>query len=402
MRPFVSILACALLACPSALVAQEQLPRSLSFDTRYVTQPYSNEAVAQFGIEILDLAVTPAELVTVGGSGGHLLRGILVMTSTGLLSRAYKLSFHEFGHGTRGAAWGFHPYFGYGGVPLNPNPAELDDDFFSYFAGSLWERGGYTYLPAGDTLFSPPGQAELDAAGFTMVWKAAGINNEMLISEKLEDRIRRGGAHAGMLTSWAFSKIAPDRYGNAHRIGDVDSVLDWYDDQGFEIERGDLRSGAIVATLASASTYELVYRTGRVLAGDPIRYRAWAPFGVELPNVSFYLTSSGISYKVSSGYRLGRWRFPVKVERVFRGHRRTEYTVGGEWAPGPYHFGTRVTIGEHTAGAAFVDRLVAERFLVAGGYTLYDSRNLLGERMIPSIESGPRYNDFFLRVGVVY
>lgn len=402
MRPFASALACALLACPSALTAQDQLPRTLSFDTRYVFETYSNDAVAHFGIEALDLAVLPAEAITIGGSGGNLMRGILMLTSTGLLSRAYKLSFHEFGHGTRAAAWGFHPYFGYGRAPVDPDLTELDDDFFSFFVGSLWERGGYTYLPNGDELFAPPSDAELDAAGFELFWRAGGINNEMLISERLEDRIRRGGGQAGMLTTWVFSKIAPDRYGNAHRIGDVDAVLDWYDAKGYEIERGDLRHGAVVATLASASTYELVYRTARVLAGDPIRYRAWAPFGIELPNVSFYMTTSGLTYRVSTGYRRGRWRFPVKVERVSRGDRRTELTLGSEWSPGPYRFGTRVTIGEHVGGAFSVDRRVGERFLVAGGYTLYDARNLLGERMIPSVESGPRHHDLFLRVGVVY
>jgi hypothetical protein len=92
----------------------------------------------------------------------------------------------------------------------------------------------------------------------------------------------------------------------------------------------------------------------------------------------------------------------VAVERVFKGDARTELTVGAEWGPGPYYIGTRVTLGERVGAAFSVRRLVADRFLVSGGYTLYDSHNLFGERMIPSLESGSRYHDVFLRVGVVY
>ena len=37
--------------------------RTLSFDSRYVIQGYSNKAVGQFGIELFNLATLPANLI---------------------------------------------------------------------------------------------------------------------------------------------------------------------------------------------------------------------------------------------------------------------------------------------------------------------------------------------------
>ncbi len=398
----------ALLVSPTFVGAQSTASRSLSFDTRYAIDTYSNAAFAGFGIEALDLAAAPAEAITLEGSGGNIARALVLAVGTDFVSRAYKLSYHEFGHGTRAAAAGFRPHFGYGEAPP---PAELDEilaagglheDFFSYFFGSFFRGGGYTYLPAGDVLFPPAPDAALDATGWSMVWRAGGLNNDMFFAQRLEDRIRAGGGHAGMLSSWFRSKISAARYANGKRIGDVDAVLDWYDAQGLELEQADLRKGSVISLMFSATSYELIYRFARVFAGDPIRYQGWAPYGVELPNVSFYMNAAGLSYQLSTGYRRGRWRIPVAVERVFHGRTRTEFTVGGEWGPGPYHFGTRVTVGERLGAAISVDRRFGDRFLVSGGYALYDTRNLFGERMIPSLESGPRYHDVFVRLGLVY
>lgn len=380
----------------------------MSFDTRYALTPYSNELFANFGIEALDLAAAPAEAITVRGTGGDIMRGIALGVATDFVARAYKLAYHEFGHGTRAASFGFRPYFGHGALPTIAEADQtlasggLDDDFFGYFLGSFYQGGGYTYLPDANVLFAPADDAELEASGFDLIWNAGGLNNEMLITERLEDRIRRGGGHAGMLSSWARGKITATIYGRGKRIGDVNAILDWYDLQGHDFEQGDLRQGSMVSLLFSATTYELLYRFGRVFGGDPIRYEPWAPFGIELPNVGFFLTTSGLSYRVSSGYRRGRWRFPVAVERVFDGDTRMEYTLGGEWGPGPYYLAASLTVGEQIGVALSVDRRVGDRLLVSGGYTLYDARNLSGERLIPSLESGPRYHDLFLRLGVVY
>lgn len=398
----------ALLACPGALSAQAAAPRALSFDTRYVVGTYSNEAWADFGLEALDLVTWPAEAITLQGGGGNLMRGILLVAGTDFLARTFKLSYHEFGHGTRAAAVGFRPFFGYG---ESPTRAELDeirasgglrDDFLSYFLGSFFETAGYTALPDGEVLFTPLEDSALAASGWDLTWRAAGLNNEMFLTERLEQRLQRGGAHAGMLSTWVRGKISTIRYAGGKRIGDVEAILGWYGERGYDVEREDLHRAGFISLLLSTTTYELVYRTGRVLAGDPIRYEPWAPYGIELPNIGFYMTTAGVSYRVNAGYRRGRWRFPVAVEHVMKGLARTEVSLGGEWGPAPYYLATRLTLGEQVEAAASVNRLIRDRFLVSAGYTLYDTRNLHGERMIPSLESGPRYHDVFLRVGVVY
>ena len=41
-------------------------------------------------------------------------------------------------------------------------------------------------------------------------------------------------------------------------------------------------------------------------------------------------------------------------------------------------------------------------FMISGGYSLYDERNLHGERLIPSLEHGSVYHEFNLRVSLLY
>ena len=366
------VLACVLLAGPAPLRGQFQAQRVLSFDSRYALSTYSNDAFGRFGIEALDLAAYPAEAITLEGSGGNLLRGIALAVGTDFVARAYKLSYHEFGHGTRAAAAGFRPHFGFGAAPSDAEVSELlasgslHGTFFGLFFGSFFRQSGYTFLPADDFLFTPPGPAELDASGWNLVWIAGGLNNEMLITERVEERLRRGGGHAGMLSSWLRGKVSTIRYAGGNRTGDVESILGWYQDKGYEIERRDLHQASYVSVLLSPTTYELLYRFGRVLDGDSIRFRPWAPYGVELPSISFYMNAAGLSYRVTAGYQLGRWRFPLAVERVYNGSERTEVTVGGEWDLAHTYVGARVTVGEQLGAAVSVDRRVGDRFVVSG------------------------------------
>ncbi len=60
---FILIIAYPMLNTESILAQSLPSQRTLSFDSRYVIQGYSNKAVGQFGIELVNLATLPADLI---------------------------------------------------------------------------------------------------------------------------------------------------------------------------------------------------------------------------------------------------------------------------------------------------------------------------------------------------
>jgi len=136
--------------------------------------------------------------------------------------------------------------------------------------------------------------------------------------------------------------------------------------------------------------------------GQEARYRDWAPGGIELPTTSFFMNRDGLSYRVRVGYRRGGWRFPVAVERLYKGRTRTEASVGLEHSDERMEAGAEITLGKQLGLSVRVAYELRGRVSLTGGYALYDRRNLRGERLIPSLEHGPRYQNLFVGLRLSY
>jgi hypothetical protein len=388
------------------------LPRTLSFDSRYVVRTYSNAAFAEFGIEFLELTSVAIDVVPAGNRFANIGRGLLAMVVPGIAGQAFGLSYHEFGHGTRAAAAGYRPRFGLGSISTEAEVeaalarGDLHESFFGYFANSFFEGSGYSLADPDAVLFAPLTEQELTETRWRVLMTTGGLNNEMLFAERIEDQIYRGGGHVGLIGAYVNGKVSAGQYAGGGVFSDVGNAVAQYRALGFDIGESDIDNASTLSFFLSTEGYELIYRLVRVFMGDPLRYQPWTWSGIEPLNTSFFMTRAGLSYRFRSGYRTGPWRFPVAVERVFNGDGRTELSIGGEWTGeltgAPVALRGEITVGQQLGGMVRAERRFGERFLIGGGYALYDSRNLRGERLIPSLESGPRYHDLFLRVGVVY
>ena len=175
-----------------------------------------------------------------------------------------------------------------------------------------------------------------------------------------------------------------------------------YEAGGLDIDQDKIDTSSQTAFYLSGMSYQLFYQTIRVFLGKSFRFRPWEARGVQMPSTAFYMTRSGLSYKFSSGYRWGSWRFPFAVERVFEGASRTEFSLGGENNAERLGYGFNVVLGKQLEIELEGRYRLDDRIVLAGGYALYDVRNLHGERLIPSLEHGARFHEFYVRGSLVY
>jgi hypothetical protein len=419
-----SLLTIVLLILSAENILAQSLPnqRTLSLDSRYVIPGYSNRAVGQFGIEIINLATLPADLIIRSDStttkskkiflfyDSHQLRnvgnGLILFIGSAFLSNSFTFSYHEFGHGTRSAAVGLQTWYShqvitsqadYQGVLSGSIKSYVN--FFPFYISSLFNQSGSSII--GDTLFSPLTK-ELDN-GWDGVMLTGGLNNEMLFTEYIEDELYRRGGHIGFLIPYISGKIAALSYGTGYGdFNDVTNIINYYQGRGFDIDSDKINNGNKVSLFTSTLSYQFVYQFFRMLSGKSSRFYPWKFRGLELPNSLFYMNRDGLSYQIRSGYNLGEWRFPFAVEHVYEGKKRTEISFGAEKQFDKLTTTFEATVGKRLEFAIDVSYRQNEWFMISGGYELYDKRNLHGERLIPRMEHGPVNHQLYLKASLIY
>lgn len=386
---------------PFVLAQPSYAPRTLSLDSRYFLQSYSNKAIGHFGIEMIQLGSFPASLLFQSDSASENGDGFLFYDSRQLrnigegfslligstsLSLGFHLAYHEFGHGTRFAAIGFSPVYGHG------TGSNVHRNFFSYYLSSLFDLSGWTFYDG--RLFSVAGVDHWDG-----LVSAAGVNNTMIFTEMIEDEIYRHGGHIGFATSYVLGKLSATGSGPA---GDIRNVIADYRGRGFRIDRSAITRASVMSFFLSALTYQFGYQFIKLFIGERTYFHAWEFGGVQLPNTEFYMTRAGLSYKVRSGYSYESWRFPIAVEHVVEGSKRTEVSLGAEKTLNRVSAITGVVVGQAVEFDLELSYRLDECILLSAGYTLYDVNNLHGERLIPSLEHGSKYHEAFVRISLLY
>ena len=421
----ILIIAYLMLNTESILAQSLTSQRTLSFDSRYVIQGYSNKAVGQFGIELFNLATLPADLIVKPDTSltkgdkkflfydsnqlRNIANGLLLFAGSIFLKDSFQFMYHEYGHGTRLAALGFKPFYGHSDFAneadqqaILSGDVKLYDNIFDLYFSSLFDVTGFTIVIEGETLFSPL-YNELNKSGWAGLVSMSGLNNEMLFSEFIEDEMHRNGGHIGFLLPYINGKIAVLNYPAGLGVfNDVTNIISYYKGRGYNIDNDKISKGDKVSLFTSTLSYQLVYQFLNMLSGNSSRFHPWEFRGVELPNTLFYMNRSGLSYKVRSGYRSGAWRFPFALEYVFEGEKRTEFTFGAEKQFDKLTTAFEAIIGKRLEFAIDVSYRQNKWFIISGGYALYDQRNLHGERLIPSLEHGSAYHDFYLRASLTY
>jgi len=396
--------------------------RTLSLDSRYFIQGYSNRAVGQFGIEIINLASLSADLIIRSDStttknkkiflfyDSHQLRnvgnGLVLFIGSAFLSSSFTFSYHEFGHSTRSAAVGLQVWYSHQVITSEADyqgvlsgSIKSYDNFFPFYFSSLFNQSGSTII--GDTLFSPLTE-ELDN-GWDGVLLTGGLNNEMLFTKYIENELYRRGGHIGFLIPYISGKIAVLNYGTGYGdFNDVTNIITYYQGRGFDIDSDKINNGNKVSLFTSSLSYQFVYQFFRMLSGKSSRFDPWEFRGLELPNSLFYMNRSGLSYQIRTGYKLGEWRFPFAVEHVYEGEKRTEFSFGAEKQFDKLTTTFESIVGKRLEFAMDVSYRQNEWFMISGGYSLHDKRNLHGERLISSMEHGAVNHQLNLIASLVY
>ena len=131
-----------------ALAQEVELTRIFSLDPRYFVGMPSSRAIGQFGLDMANLAVLPADLIGPGSRLRNAARGLTALVLGSFVGDAFTLAYHELGHGSRNSAIGFRALYGFGtlrspeDVTAAISSGETHDNFFSYYFGTFANSGG--------------------------------------------------------------------------------------------------------------------------------------------------------------------------------------------------------------------------------------------------------------------
>ncbi len=403
----------------------QQSGRTITLDSRYFIQGYSNRAVAQVGLELTEattlipqLIYKPDSIVSKDLSEKKLFyskkqwryvgRGLSQFVGSIFLLQPFQFAYHEYGHGTRTAAIGYKPFYGHGSVGSVDDirtafrNGELFETFHGLYLGSLFETGGYTAALPSETLF-PPMLDEIEENGWDLVIAGGGFNNEMYFSERIERQVQQYGGHVGYLIPYLNSKLSAQQYATGGGFfNDLNNIATYYQGQGYDISTDDLKNGSLTSMLASTMSYQVVFSMVKVLMGQPNDFQALSFKGVELPNTSFYMNREGLSYKFTTAYKTGNWSFPIALERVVKGDTRNEWTLGVGRRANAWAATVRSTVGKKFGLTSEVQYFPKDWLAITGGYALYQAENLRGQRLTPSLENGNAFHDVYVMVSVRY
>ncbi len=198
--------------------------RSLSLDSRFFFNGYSNEAIGRFGIEMIHLGSLPASILFPHDATRrdtenvflwydaqqlrNVAESVVLLLGSGFFSVFVQIPFHEFGHGTRSAAAGLKPYYGFEG-PVGLSGGTLYSTFFTFYLANLL-RLSNAFTTATEALYLPrSGEWDRD---WSAVVSMGGMNNSMFFSELIEDEMLRFGGHIGFAPTYLYGKLSAALY----------------------------------------------------------------------------------------------------------------------------------------------------------------------------------------------
>ncbi|KAB8029720.1 hypothetical protein [Fluviispira multicolorata] len=217
-------------------------------------------------------------------------------------------SFHEFGHATRDRRYGFNDIY------YRPNDSSKTvTSFFSMF----FERFA-TPFDGASTGAPNRGTAD-DEADFVI--SAGGMNNEILLSKLIAERIHERGGSVPDLSYYLNSKLGPYGYSTSDsKTGDPERLVSGYSRLGKNITRKDFQNHYLFSTFASGTFYSLLWGNIDYLRNSQHRIKPLSLGGFTLPDFYTYLNTKGISteavlhYQATENIKLG-----LSYERIYEG-----------------------------------------------------------------------------------
>lgn len=381
--------------------------RFLSLDTGYRREANSNRAWENFGSEWADGHAWLYDTLHTNkfldlNPQGELLAYSLFSLYT---MDTYGVAFHEFGHGTRLESLGYRTRYRIGSDGDTTRSPWLF--FLRRFAAPFDDA--YAVYSTSDRAYTSPVRKFVNADGTLtndgdILVSSGGVNNSMRFAGTLSDRLRQEGGHWSEGIPYLLSKLDAAFY--SLDGGDLEDLDRAYALKGVRVSETDMRLANVASFLLSQSTYAYLVGAQNFAENSDPRVKAFAWNGLALPDVENYLTTHGLSWKISSGYRLDETTYlPFAVEAVSHGKGEQEYTFGvrkKNWLMPDSVLDATVTAGSSLEfGAAYTQKL-HKCFAVAVGWDHFNGRNLHGERNAVSYKRGFSSDEVWARISFVY
>ncbi|MES0491826.1 MAG: hypothetical protein ABUK01_17660 [Leptospirales bacterium] len=408
---FISILI--LLVCISgqadALPGDETGPnRRVTIDQQYFVGQLSPRAVSEFHLNILmlqglsiDIVVDAAHTLTPESSEffapllGFLLRGFYHFYFTEPGMNAMHLSGTAFRQNAGGLNTKY--YTSAKGSPRRPDGQTMRENYFAFLWDNIKGR------------FSDKNKPGFSIAGGNYTFSQKPVRNNMLVA--------MGGANAGM---YFAEYIAKDlRYKNGHlshfsgyisgrfdnysyaenapqakKIGAANDLVDinnFYKKRGIKFRYTEVQEATILTFLMSGTTLSFLRSTFvRSYWGKPVQ-----PLVINdiiFPDIYYYLTTRGPSYKVTGGFLTEKLAYPYSIERTQGTNPATEIQLGTRYFS-PTHQAEILFLYSSLSKALGI-KFYGEYFIYGnekfaiklwGGLTRYAPGSLQAEREMPGV-----------------
>lgn len=250
--------------------------------------------------------------------------------------------------------------------------------------------------------------------------RAGGYNARMMHARDIEDTLwYEGGGHLAQLSNHSIGKLAVAidglsvylmRNNNAKHLSELGRIMRAYGDMGIDLCGKKIAMYSAFCFLGSAEFWGRFFEEVDYISSGDAYVKAPEFGGFRLPNLGFYFTTKGLSYQLTTGYRIGQeWFFPVAVEWVFKGPKDIlEFTAGVRkqfgWM-GAYIHGEVVANFQESGygGKVAVGVKPCQSFYADCGVRFDHIDTLEGERNIRVINNDDKWNaSVFATVGVLF
>jgi hypothetical protein len=292
---------------------------------------------------------------------------------------------------------------------VDANKVLLDKEVGDLLIGK--EVGGQIKLSVVDGHLTPQGQ---------VLTRAGGYNARMMHARDVEDTLwYEGGGHLAQLSNHSIAKLSVAIDGmlaylmRHHKSGlytDLGRILVAYDTMGIKLDPKNVALYSVFTFLGSAEFWGRFFEEADYTSNGDTYVKAPEIGGFRLPNLGYYFTTKGLSYQLTTGYRIGQeWFFPVAVEWVFKGPKDIfEFTLGVRkqfaWM-GAYIHGEVVANFQESGygGKVAVGIKPFDSFYADCGVRFDHIDTLEGERNMRVINNDDKWNaSVFATVGVLF
>ncbi|KAB8037869.1 hypothetical protein GCL60_11890 [Silvanigrella paludirubra] len=374
----------------------KEIPNRFTLTNGYLEESFnSNEGMAYFPMSIYEtydwgFRKISADKYGFGRFSSWFISGLFQMFYFN--STYMSTPYHEFGHGTRFRSLGSN------------NITYYIDSNHTVTAGSYFEMvfNRVNYSNEGAATSSVIiSQNPNDSIKNDLIVSAGGMNNEILLSKLITERVYDRGGSVPDFFFYLENKLSPYNYSSLNtsefKGGDPQTIQNDYASLGKNITTTDLKNSYLFSLLASGSFYSLLWGDLYYIGTGNHNVKTIDIYGVSLPDFSTYINSKGLSMETMMHYRVNEvLTFGLSYEKVYIGDNYDQispqfrYVMKLNSGMLKYFIAKpQLIIGLGNNGVDLGGSLLSE---VEGDYlglflkyTYYNQNNLYGERNIPFI-----------------